>query len=239
MVIHMNDVANLIQELRTQAALTQKQLASAVRTTQQRVHEWEAGKRVPTWPQAKALGRYLRRDPGDFYKDSTAKRGAASTEPEGEDAPPAHPYASGLDVLPWPIRTKDGWSPEGCVYFSETFLTKHNLNPVRCRILDIVDDSMAPLLPQGSSCLVDELRTEPIADALYLLEYRSRQLIREAKQTGSGVLLFARKPAEPRRLRWEDVRVIGQVYWMGWIIGAATAARETSPALQMVADNGI
>lgn len=232
----MDEVGALIRRLRRAQGLTGKQLATAIGVRHQQViSRWETGVRPPTWEQARALGAFFGRDPADFYKEGPLDVATQLAKTADEAEPFQIADTAGTDMTPWPIPVMDGYNPRGCAYFSKTFLLNHNLNPVRCRVINVRDSSMSPILPLGSSCLVDEQRTEMIDGALYAVEHESVLLIRQAQHTEAGTTLAARAPGEPQ-LRWANVKIIGQVYWMGWIIGASSqrATREFT----VVSDTG-
>ena len=234
----MGEVGDLIKRLRTTAELKQPQLARDIGTTQQRISDWENGNRSPTWDQARALGEYFSRNPTDFYEKAPVNVAAPPpglvAELPAETASFAYPDVAGIDMTPWPVPVMDGYNPRGCAFFGKDFLKRHSLNPLRCRVVDVLDSSMSPVLPLGSTCLIDENRTGLVDGALYLFEHQSELLIREARQATNGAFLLAKALSEPA-LRWDDVKVIGQVYWVGWIVAAPHG--QAAPDLKVVASD--
>ena len=217
----MDGISELIRQSRVQARLSGKELGQRIGVPQQRVSDWERGRRFPTWEHARALGRFFQRDPMEFYERTGA-------EPDGNGAP--FQYASSAQAFsrPWPIPfwgQERGFCPHGCVYFDEDFLEKFDLNPVQCAVIEVRNSSMAPTLPLGSVCLADRRHTSPVEGAIYALERYDDLLIRRAREGPHGWVLET-DAADYQSVPWNaEIVVVGVIIWTARMLRTDIAER--------------
>ena len=112
-----------------------------------------------------------------------------------------------------------GFSPNGCATFGLDFLLNFDLDPDRCEVVEIFDDSMAPEFPAQSAGLVDLRRTEPVDGRVYALGVPYLTVRRVRNTPLGGMVALPDNPAYPP-LSWaENFKVVGQVVWTSHMVG--------------------
>lgn len=80
---------------------------------------------------------------------------------------------AGITTFPVPTAEerppgRSGYSPAGCIWYTDNFLRFWGLNPTMCKAARILDDSMEPGIPEGSVVLADMCRPEPIPGGIFM-----------------------------------------------------------------------
>ena len=106
-------------------------------------------------------------------------------------------------------------SPHGCAWFGSGMLAEIDLDPERCKAVEIRDDAMAPTLPARSVTLIDERKTELRPGGVYALETPGGIVVRRATIAENQWLAFADCSAwDP--IRWPErgeAAIIGEAIW--------------------------
>ncbi len=219
----VTDVGKLIRELRKALGLSQPALAELIGYPSQRVGEWERGVRPPTWDQARALGRIFKRSAEDFH----ISRGPSMPlmDPETDDKRGFRYFSSPAEAFsrPWPIPIWSGseqaFCPHGCLYFDEDFLTRYQLNPIHCVVIEIVDSSMAPALPMGSVCVANRQEANLEEGAIFAFEHEGAPLIRRVTRLNDSWLLRADGVSTLAMHHHREMPTIGMVIWTARWLG--------------------
>lgn len=143
-------------------------------------------------------------------------------------------------------RLTDGLEPRGarfsalgCAWFGAGVLTDLELDPERCRAVEVLDSSMAPVLPRASVALADLRRNDPRDGGIYLLGPQTRPSLRRLVRDDRGWRVEADSPGwESRRLAAAD-EVLGEARWRSLALPPAPAAlpvrRRRQPAVNVTA----
>jgi phage repressor protein C with HTH and peptisase S24 domain len=90
-------------------------------------------------------------------------------------------------------------------------------NPLRMVLMDVMGDSMEPLIEEGDTVLIDQSKTELLAGRIYALGVDDTVMIKRIeKHPGKLVLRSANPVYEPIFLQGEEidtVRIIGTLIW--------------------------
>lgn len=139
----------------------------------------------------------------------------------------AHRWADrrGKEITPYPVPMHEGhrpervgFSPNGCAHFGLEFLLNFDLDPDRCEVVEIFDESMAPEFPAGAAGLVDLRQTERKDGRVYALGV-PHLTVRRARKGDGGWVASPDNPefvATPWSKRFT---IVGQVVWTSHMVG--------------------
>ncbi len=92
-------------------------------------------------------------------------------------------------------------------------------NPGRMVLMDIVGDSMDPVIREGDTALIDQSQEDILAGSIYAVGVEDTVMVKRIeKRPNALVLLSANRDYTPITLQGEEidtVRVIGKVIWIG------------------------
>ena len=131
----------------------------------------------------------------------------------------------GVFCTPVPLpdgATSTRFSPHGCAWFGAGMIATLDLDPDRCKAVEIRDDAMAPALPARSIALIDERVTERREGAVYALDSPGGIVMRRAMRDGRRWL------AKPDCPGWEPTfwpdsgadAIIGEAVWRARMVPA-------------------
>ena len=110
----------------------------------------------------------------------------------------------------------------GGVAFETAFLRRIGMSVSHAMTMDVVGDSMFPLLRDGDTVLVDTGRTTPTDGKIYVLSVGDELLVKRLQRIGNGLNVLSENPAyPPLRIEGQDldtVKVRGEVRWVGRIM---------------------
>lgn len=131
----------------------------------------------------------------------------------------------GKAVTPHPVPMHEGhsservgFSPNGCAHFGLDFLLNFDLDPDRCEVVEIFDDSMAPEFPAGAAGLVDLCRTEAVDGRVYALGV-PYLTVRRARKSPYGWVAAADNAEYPAMPWAKHFVMVGQVVWTSHMVG--------------------
>ena len=108
----------------------------------------------------------------------------------------------------------------GYISFRRDWLESHGINPTRCALLQVQGSSMEPTLPEGCTLLVDLLDQELTVDRIYVLRLNGQLVVKRYGRDRMGRdLLVSDNPDFRARLFPPNAVLIGQVRWMGKVLG--------------------
>ena len=124
--------------------------------------------------------------------------------------------SAGTFVTPWPVPVAGeggGFSPHGCAWFGQDFLSDFGLDPLHCEVVEIRDDDMAPVLVNGSVGLVDKQRRLLSSGYVYAIRRNGALIVRRALLTGDGWVAAAERPEFPPIPWTGEIETVGLVVW--------------------------
>ena len=108
----------------------------------------------------------------------------------------------------------DGEPVCGLAWFARSWLDRHGLDPARCAVIRMRDDSMEPTLPGGCSLLFDRNRQTRRERGIYVVRSDRGLIVRRALRHGRGWTLASDNPAVAPRPWPADKGTIGEVVWV-------------------------
>ena len=101
------------------------------------------------------------------------------------------------------------------VPFREDWLRRHGLNPDRCRVIEVVGDSMEPTIENGAVILVDFQRTTRRRDKIFAVRTDDGPVVKRLGRDERGWWLVSENEAYAAHPWPADAAVLGQVMWTG------------------------
>ena len=101
------------------------------------------------------------------------------------------------------------------VPFRDDWLRRHGLNPERCRVIEVVGDSMEPTIENGAVILVDFQRTTRRRDKVFAVRYADGPVVKRLRHDKDGWWLDSDNVMYPSMPWLRDAAVLGQVMWTG------------------------
>ena len=115
-----------------------------------------------------------------------------------------------------------GFSPNGCASYGLEFLLNWDLDPERCEVVEIFDNSMAPEFPAGAAGLVDLRRTEPEDGRIYALGV-PYLTVRRVRISPHGRVAQPDNPEYPAMPWAAHFTVAGEVVWTSHMVNVELA----------------
>ena len=105
-------------------------------------------------------------------------------------------------------------TPVGLLWFRNDWLRRRSIDPEQSHIISIRGESMEPILPDGSSVLVDRQRREPQEGRIYVLRTEEGLVVKRLglDDTGRWEMLSDNPDWEPRLMLY-GTDIIGEVRW--------------------------
>ena len=101
------------------------------------------------------------------------------------------------------------------VPFRDDWLRRHGLNPERCRVIEVLGDSMEPTIENGAVILVDFQRTTRRRDKIFAVRYADGPVVKRLRHDKDGWWLDSDNVMYPSMPWLRDAEVLGQVMWTG------------------------
>ena len=101
------------------------------------------------------------------------------------------------------------------VPFRDDWLRRHRLNPERCRVIEVLGDSMEPTIENGAVILVDFQRTTRRRDKVFAVRYADGPVVKRLRHDKDGWWLDSDNVMYPSMPWLRDADVLGQVMWTG------------------------
>ena len=103
----------------------------------------------------------------------------------------------------------------GSLAFRDDWLKRHGLNPKRCRVIEVIGESMEPTLQHRALILVDFQRTVRRRDKIFAVRTEDGPVVKRLQRDEDGWQLVSdNKNYKP--VPWpQDAVVLGQVMWTG------------------------
>ena len=99
-------------------------------------------------------------------------------------------------------------------YFRTSWLRKHGLKPDRCCVIGVFGDSMEPTLRDGSTVLLDQGRTEPRDDRIFVVRTSDGLVVKRATRDRNGAWTLVSDNPAWKPVPWPaEARIVGQVAW--------------------------
>ena len=103
----------------------------------------------------------------------------------------------------------------GSLAFRDDWLRRHGLNTKRCRVIEVIGDSMEPTLENRAMILVDFQRTTRRRDKIFAVRTADGPVVKRRQRDEDGWWLISDNKAY-KPVPWpHDAQVIGQVMWTG------------------------
>ena len=103
----------------------------------------------------------------------------------------------------------------GSLAFRDDWLRRHGLNPKRCRVIEVIGESMEPTLQHRAMILVDFQRTVRRRDKIFAVRTEDSPVVKRLQRDEDGWQLVSDNKAY-KPIPWPDGAVVlGQVMWTG------------------------
>ena len=113
---------------------------------------------------------------------------------------------------------------EGFYAFRRQFLARMGIPEKKAVLLDVIGNSMAPILHDGDTILVDQSKTEPYEGYIYLVGLGDELLVKRLHRHAKGwSLISANQEYPPVVLDVEEsgrLRIYGKVVWSGHVFNS-------------------
>ena len=168
-----------------------------------------------TPPGVEILRADLREDLTALLRESDSRRVAESASPR-ETPPTGH-----VEIRELVARVSGGTRTTveqvaSRVAFRRDWLDRYGLDPTRCILISVQGASMEPVLPDGSSILVDRGRRQLRDGRTFVIRTRDGLVMRRAGRDAGGRLVLMNE-----HLAWQsaalpgDAEVLGEARWIG------------------------
>lgn len=111
---------------------------------------------------------------------------------------------------------------EGYYAFRRQFMARMRISEKGAALLDVLGDSMSPLLKNGDTILVDQSKTDPMDGQIFLIGLGDELLVKRLHRHAHGWMLVSVNPEYPPvtldRVDSENLRVYGRVMWFGRVL---------------------
>ena len=105
------------------------------------------------------------------------------------------------------------------ILFPWSWLREHGLQPERCRVIEVVGQSMEPTLADGSKILIDLTNSGRRSGEIYVTRIENELIVKRViHDRKAGWLLVSDNPDKatfPTRVWADDARVVAEVKWYG------------------------
>ena len=205
--------ANRVRSVRESLALSRSEVAERIETNVTTLARLERGDRHLTLAWLRLIAQAMGTSVVDLLLPEDLVRPAA--EAEGEASARTRPSAAYRK--PWPIPVwgpQAGYTPNHSVYFDAQFLEAAEIDPVRCVVLEVTDQSMAITVPEGSVCLVDRRYNLLVHGRIGAFQVPDRDpVIRRMEDAGDHWVLRSERGGRP--ILWDEATMssIGLVIW--------------------------
>ena len=125
------------------------------------------------------------------------------------------------------------FSAEGCAWFGAGVLADLDTDPAFCRAAEVLDDSMAPMLPPASVALVDTERTAPREKGVFLVGRKQAPALRRLTRNGDAWSLEPDNPGWRAQPLDDFDELIGQALWRSCALPPESAGRREAPAVNV------
>jgi phage repressor protein C with HTH and peptisase S24 domain len=109
----------------------------------------------------------------------------------------------------------------GYYAFRRQFLTRMGISERKAVLLDVIGDSMSPLLKNGDTILVDQGKRDLYEGFIYLIGLGDELLVKRLHRHAKGWTLISQNPGYPPvtldETDSESLRVYGRVMWSGHV----------------------
>jgi len=113
-------------------------------------------------------------------------------------------------------------SVQGYYAFRHPFLHRVGISSSKSVMMDVIGESMQPLIMPGDTILVDCSQIEPKDGGIFLVGFGEELLVKRMQRTPRGWLLISQNPDyEPIHAEGADVdglRIYGRVRWFGRVV---------------------
>ena len=118
------------------------------------------------------------------------------------------------------------WITDGTVQgyyaFRLPFLQRVGISHKKSVLMDVIGQSMQPLIHEGDTILVDQSNTEPKDGFIFVVGLGDELLVKRLQRTARGWLLVSQNPDySPIHVEGSDLenfRVFGRVRWFGRVV---------------------
>ena len=211
---------NRLREWRKKRGLSLKKLGAAVGLSYGQVGKLERGDEDLSLARLRQFAKVLGCSPADLLPADDRESPLVPRFTARDGGPAFELFEGGeAGAMAWPVRLRrdggDAFSPRGCLWFGQEFLSFLKLDPKQCVVIDVHDSSMAPAFPAGSTCLVDHQRQKREPLGVYAIEINGEPLIRRARKKSNRWHLVADNPeAEWEEVPWDaTMQPLGRVVW--------------------------
>ena len=120
------------------------------------------------------------------------------------------------------VRAAAGWGAAveaepviGHMAFSRRWLQRHRLQPEQCSVIEILGDSMEPLLEDGCWVLVDHGRNALASGRVFAIWTGDGLLVKRAARVGGRWRMLSENASYGSLPLPRESRVVGEVKWAG------------------------
>ena len=211
------ELSRRLRQSRTSRELTQTSLARAAKTTHASVSRIEHATQDPAASTLSLLAQALDVSTDYLLGLTDNPTPAAQLVPVMSDSQQETDVVALRDV-----RAAAGWEAKveaesviGHVAFPRRWMRRHGLRPERCSVIEVVGDSMEPLLEDSCWILVDHGRNALLSGRVFAVWTGDGLLVKRAERSGVSWRLASENAAYDPVPLPRASRVVGEVKWAG------------------------
>lgn len=225
-------IGERLRQARKERGLSQSELARRAGVSQSTVASAETGRAELSkhlYLFADILGvnhRWLMAgteamSPAVFPEGSMLRNNEDASDPSSQDPIMLIKQSSATVGPDGTVKWEEVQAPS--LVFSRQALRISGSSPADCKHLEVSDDSMAPMLFEGNTMVIDTSLTKPREGRIYVVAFESEILVRQVfKQPGGGLVLHALNPRYPdktlAREHLSQLHILGQlIYRAGFV----------------------
>lgn len=202
---------------RTARGMTQSNLARAAGTTHATISRIESALQDPAATATSRIASALGVTTDYLLGLSDVSTPAEHLAPAMADIQQAADIVALRDV-----RAAAGWGASvdtepviGHVAFPRRWLRRHRLNPNHCSVIEIIGDSMEPLLEDGCWILVDHKRQALVAGRVFAVWTDEGLVVKRVDRSAEGWRLVSEDAGYVSLPLSSESRIVGEVKWAG------------------------
>lgn len=212
MKTEIDRLGGVVKRLRKAAGMTQHELASQVNGYDHgNLSRFERGQQRIAPEKLAEIAKALGTSVGEIFRAAEV----------GNDRWKNNVLRHGSDAmyLPFIIENPDPAKPDIITSdrqyrFSAEDLEKRGIDPASCAVVEIVGDSMRPILPDGAIVAIDQSNSVLRQGHVYALNHRGMLRVSRVHSNPDSVTLVHANPEFPQESHpSEDVLILGRAFW--------------------------
>lgn len=111
---------------------------------------------------------------------------------------------------------------EGYYAFRHSFLDREHIHGDKCKMMQVIGESMSPLIPDGSTVLIDTSDSEPRDGKIFVVRLDEEVLVKRLQKIPGGWQLVSESqnfaPIPVMGEQGPSFEIVGRVRWFGRVL---------------------